>query len=88
MAEIATTLTDRGQVSMPASIRRELGLRAGQTLLWKRLSENEVRVKVPRRGGGPPMRGCMKKFLADGPRTTAGWMKILRKGRKLEWLGS
>lgn len=82
MAEIATTLTDRGQVSMPASIRRELGLRPGQTLLWKRLSENEVRVKVPHRGGGPSMRGFMKKFLAGGPRTTSGWMKILREGER------
>lgn len=82
MAEIATTLTDRGQVSMPASIRRELGLRPGQTLLWKRLSENEVRVKVPRRGGKTSMRGFMKKFAADGPGTTAGWMKILREGEK------
>ena len=76
-------MTDRGQVSMPASIRRELGLRPGQTLLWKRLSHDEVRVKVPRRGSGKTsMRGFMKKFLADGPRTTAGWMKILREGEK------
>ncbi len=67
---------------MPASIRRELGLRPGQTLLWKRLSDDEVRVKVPRRGRGPSMRGFMKKFLTDGPRTTAAWMKILREGEK------
>jgi AbrB family looped-hinge helix DNA binding protein len=83
VAEIATTLTDRGQVSMPASIRRELGLRPGQTLLWKRLSADEARVKVPGRGGNKPsVRGLMKKFVSDGPRTTAGWMKILREGDK------
>jgi AbrB family looped-hinge helix DNA binding protein len=82
MAEIATTLTDRGQVSMPASIRRELGLRPGQTLLWERLSDNEVRIKVPGRGQGPSMRGAMKKFRVAGPRTTAGWMKLLRGGER------
>jgi AbrB family looped-hinge helix DNA binding protein len=81
MAEIATTLTDRGQVSMPAAIRRELGLRPGQTLLWKRLSEDEVRVKVPR-GDGASVRGFMKKFVGNGPRTTAAWMRILREGEK------
>lgn len=82
MAEIATTLTDRGQVSLPAAIRRELGLRPGQMLLWKRLSGDEIRVKVPRRGQGKSMRGFMKKFLPDGPCTTAEWMKLLREGEK------
>jgi AbrB family looped-hinge helix DNA binding protein len=82
MAEIATTLTDRGQVSMPASIRRELGLRPGQMLLWKQISADEVRVKIPRRGRGPSMRGFMKKLLPDGPLNTAGWMKILREAEK------
>jgi len=72
MAEIATTLTERGQVSMPAAIRRELSLRPGQTLLWKLVSADEVRVKIPRRGCGPSMRGFIKTFLPDGPRNTAG----------------
>lgn len=67
---------------MPAAIRRELGLRPGQTLLWKRVSDTEVRVKVPGRGQRPSMRGAMEKFLAGGPRTTAGWMKLLREGEQ------
>lgn len=67
---------------MPACLRRELGLSPGQTLLWKRVSDTEVRVKVPGRTRGPSVRGAMKKYLDGGPRTTAGWMKLLREGER------
>jgi AbrB family looped-hinge helix DNA binding protein len=81
MAEILTTLTERGQVSMPSAIRRQMGLRPGQPLLWKRLSDNEVRVTVARRAPGKSMRGFIKKLHKNKvPLTTAGWMKILREG--------
>lgn len=65
---------------MPASLRRELGLRPGQTLLWKRVSDTEVRIQVPKRGQKASVRGAMKKFLPHGPTTTADWMKLLREG--------
>lgn len=81
MAGILTTLTERGQVSMPSAIRRQMGLRPGQPLLWKRLSENEVRVTVPRRVPFKSVRGFIKKLHKKKvPLTTAGWMKILREG--------
>ena len=63
MSGSVTTLTERGQVSMPSSLRRQLGLRPGQPLLWRRVSNRELRVTVPRKGQGSSMRGFMKKYL-------------------------
>ncbi len=76
-----TTLTERGQVSMPSSLRREMGLRPGQPLLWKRVSDREVRVTVPGKGEIRSMRGFIKKFHRPAlPSTTAEWLKLLREG--------
>lgn len=80
MAEMLTTLTERGQVSMPSSIRRQLGLRPGQPLLWKCVSDHEVRVSIPRRGRAKSMRGFIKKLHKKTLLTTAEWMKLLREG--------
>lgn len=81
MAEMLTTLTERGQVSMPSAIRRQMGLRPGQPLLWKRVSDHEARVTVPRRCPDKSMRGFIKKLhKKKGPLTTDGWMQILREG--------
>jgi len=81
MAEMLTTLTERGQVSMPSAIRRQMGLRPGQQLLWKRVSDHEVRVTVQRRAPGKSMRGFIKKLHKKKvPVTTDDWMQILREG--------
>jgi len=82
MKSTVTTLTERGQVSMPSAIRRQLRLRPGQPLLWSRVSDREIRVTVPRQGSGRSMRGFMKRYLRNGPARTADWMKILREGEK------
>jgi len=80
MKGAVTTLTERGQVSMPSVIRRQLNLRPGQPLLWRRVSDRELRVTVPRKGQGSSMRGFMKKYLRRGPGTTAAWIRLLREG--------
>jgi bifunctional DNA-binding transcriptional regulator/antitoxin component of YhaV-PrlF toxin-antitoxin module len=81
MSGMLTTLTERGQVSMPSSLRREMGLRPGQPLLWKRVSDREVRVTVPGKGEIRSMRGFIKKFHRPAlPSTTAAWLKLLREG--------
>jgi AbrB family looped-hinge helix DNA binding protein len=87
MKGVFTTLTERGQVSMPASLRRQLGLRPGQSLMWERISDDECRVRIvrkPEAGIAKSMRGFMKRFQADSnlPKTTAGWMKLLREGER------
>ena len=35
MQEIIATLDDRGRVTLPASVRKALGVKAGDTLLFK-----------------------------------------------------
>jgi AbrB family looped-hinge helix DNA binding protein len=78
-----TTLTERGQVSVPASLRRQLGIRPGQMLMWKRISDSECRVLlVPKQAGhkAQSARGFIKQFQKGLPKTTSDWMDILREG--------
>lgn len=83
MKSLVTTLTERGQASLPASLRKEMGLKPGQRLRWQKLSSCEVRLLVE--SGNPiagpkAMLGFAKTFRR--PRTTADWMKDLRAGEK------
>ena len=41
-----TVLTERGQVSVPAEIRRALGLKPGRKLIWEKVSQNECRIRT------------------------------------------
>ncbi|MFU8884085.1 MAG: AbrB/MazE/SpoVT family DNA-binding domain-containing protein [Cyanobacteriota bacterium] len=47
MASELATLTSKGQVTVPKTVRDALGLRQGDTLQWD-LEEGSVRVKVLR----------------------------------------
>ena len=38
-----TVVTERGQVSIPAELRKALGLTKGQRLIWERVSDRELR---------------------------------------------
>jgi len=81
-----STLTERGQVSVPAALRRQLGITPGQSLIWSAISEDEFRVRVvrrPRKKQSPSMRGFIKTLQKKGPATTAEWMELLREGEKL-----
>ena len=78
-----TTLTERGQVSMPAALRKQLHLRPGQPLMWEKVSDDECRITIVRQrksGGAKSMMGFMKRFHKNMPATTAGWMDLLREG--------
>lgn len=80
-----TTLTERGQVSIPAAIRREMRLEPGQELIWRKLSEDEVRVRVVRRRkplSAASVIGCAKKLHAERGWAirTDDWVKALRAG--------
>jgi bifunctional DNA-binding transcriptional regulator/antitoxin component of YhaV-PrlF toxin-antitoxin module len=79
-----TTLTERGQTAVPASIRKALKLRVGQSLLWEEVSPMEVRVRIVQEkqvGGARAMLGFAKRF-DDKPKTTAAWMRELREGER------
>jgi AbrB family looped-hinge helix DNA binding protein len=41
-----SVVTERGQVSIPAHLRKELGLEKGRRLLWEKSGEQEIRVVV------------------------------------------
>jgi bifunctional DNA-binding transcriptional regulator/antitoxin component of YhaV-PrlF toxin-antitoxin module len=83
MKTLVTTLTERGQASLPASLRKEMGLRPGNRLRWQKLSSREVRLLVEsgKQVAGPKaMLGFAKTFRR--PRRTADWMRDLRAGEK------
>jgi AbrB family looped-hinge helix DNA binding protein len=80
-----TVVTERGQVSIPAVIRKELGLKAGQPLLWEKISDRECLVKIPRKKkplGAVAMIGFAARFRGEKGRTTAEVMAELREGER------
>lgn len=77
-----STLTGRGQVSLPASLRRAMKLRPGQKLRFERVSDCEFRVFAAPAGealGPLAVLGYARRLRAT-PRRTAEWMEELRAG--------
>jgi bifunctional DNA-binding transcriptional regulator/antitoxin component of YhaV-PrlF toxin-antitoxin module len=79
-----STLTERGQVSVPASLRKSMALRPGQKLRWQRISDREMRVSVeaPPAPGPLGVLGYARKLRPGPGRRTAAWMRELRAGEK------
>jgi len=78
-----TVVTDRGQVSIPAHLRRELSLEKGRRLVWEKVGDRELRVVVldePAPRGARAMLGFARRFREV--RRTADWMKELREGEE------
>ena len=77
-----TVVTERGQTSIPARLRKEMKLAEGQRLLWERVEDDEIRVRVVGSGRADPMAmlGYAKRFRKV--RRTAAWMKVLRAGER------
>jgi bifunctional DNA-binding transcriptional regulator/antitoxin component of YhaV-PrlF toxin-antitoxin module len=82
MNDLTSTLTERGQVSLPASLRKAMGLKTGQRLRWQRVSASEVRVVVESATPAGPLAalGLGPKLRGTTARRTAAWMKELREG--------
>jgi len=77
----ASILTTRGQVSVPAGLRKAMKLHPGQRLQWERISDREIRVVVEASAAAGPMSvlGYARKFRKE-PRRTSALMKELREG--------
>ena len=78
-----SVITERGQVSIPSQLRKELSLAKGQRLLWEKTGEHEIRVTVlpqPERRGAMAMLGFARRFRET--RRTEDWMAELREGEK------
>jgi AbrB family looped-hinge helix DNA binding protein len=82
---VKTTITERGQVSIPAELRREMHLNPGQLVLWEKVSATECRLVIePRKVIRPNPVAAIGFAKRHGlsTRTTAEWMKILREGEE------
>ena len=80
-----TTLTERGQTSIPASIRRIAKLKPGHKLVWESISDTEFRITLlsPEEVPGPmQMLGYARRFHPNEKRTTDEVMAELRAGDK------
>jgi AbrB family looped-hinge helix DNA binding protein len=76
-----SVITERGQVSIPSRLRKELSLAKGQRLLWEKTGDHEIRVTVlpePEPQGAVAMLGFAKRFRPV--RRTKDWMAELRDG--------
>ena len=83
MKTLITMLTERGQVSVPAEIRRGLGLAPGARLCWEMTDAHRCSVfaqKPAPRKGAQAMLGFARKFRA--PKRTADWLRELRAGER------
>lgn len=79
-----STLTDRGQISVPAALRKAMNLRPGQRFKWERISEREFRVMVEKDAPAGPrsVLGYARRVRKGPPRRTSDWMRELREGEK------
>jgi AbrB family looped-hinge helix DNA binding protein len=81
MKTMITTVTERGQISIPSAIRRSLGVSPGERLIWEASGEHECRVrrlKVTPIKGAMAMRGFAKSFREVRP--TEDWLREIREG--------
>jgi bifunctional DNA-binding transcriptional regulator/antitoxin component of YhaV-PrlF toxin-antitoxin module len=79
-----TTVTVRGQTSIPARLRREYHVKPGTELVWEPAGKDEWRVRVDRKPESKPdplsMLGYARRFRAVRP--SADWMRELRDGER------
>lgn len=83
MKTLATVVTERGQVSIPAEIRKQMKLLSGQRIVWELTSPTECKITLPpakRPHGAVAMLGFASTFRRA--RRTKDWMAELREGEK------
>ena len=79
-----STLTERGQISVPAALRKAMNLRPGQRLRFAPVSDHEFRVFTRNDKPAGPMAvlGFARKLRAGPARRTSEWMRDIREGEK------
>jgi AbrB family looped-hinge helix DNA binding protein len=84
MDKLTTVVTERGQVSIPAVIRKELHLKTGQPLVWEKISDRECLVKIPRKKAlsATAMLGFAARFRGEKGRRSASVIAELRQGER------
>lgn len=66
--DMITTVTVRGQTSVPARLRKRANLRSGRTLRWYAVSEREFRVVVETNESAPGPLAALGWALRHNPR--------------------
>lgn len=62
MSTVSAKVTSKGQITLPAKLRRELGIRPGDSLEFRRNAQGHV--EIMRRGGGlADLKGILKTDL-------------------------
>jgi len=76
--QVQAKLTSKGQITVPREVRRFMGVRAGDRLLFETDGES-VRVR-PVRTGSPfeKYRGIGNPGIGSGRRAIGKWMRALR----------
>ena len=64
MAVLQATVTTKGQVTLPKSLRESLSIRAGDKLEFTLEAANQISVRKKRKSGSS--QGCAQKFLKPG----------------------
>ena len=84
MNKFLTTLTTRGQTSIPSRIRKDMHLTPGTKLRWLEVSKNECHVIVEKSSSGPGAK-AMLGYAAEfrKPKHTGEWLKEFRDGEEL-----
>jgi AbrB family looped-hinge helix DNA binding protein len=78
------TLTERGQISIPAALRKAMNLLPGQRLKFEPVSGHEFRVHTENETPPGPraMLGYARKLRHGPARRTSEWMQELREGER------
>ena len=84
-----STITSKGQVTLPVAIREQYGLESGDVLHFLPAGENELRVKVVRQhradelagllGGGKPYLGSPEAEMAAAARASVAGAGVKAK---------
>ena len=82
MERSTSTVTERGQVSIPAALRAAMRMQTGQELRWEQVSDRECRVTLDLPATPDPLAalGMGPHLRGDKARSTAAWMGEIREG--------
>lgn len=86
MREIISTVSSKGQVTIPAEIRKHLNIKEGDKLSFVIEDEGGVRVETPRYPNVAALRGVAGSL--DTPRSWEEMMQIAREDHVQEMTGS
>ena len=79
-----TTVTERGQTSIPSRLRHEHKVEAGTELVWEPVGPDEWKVHIKRKRESKANPLAMLGYASKSrpARSTASWLRQLRAGEK------